>query len=117
MDSWKAADALLSAHDRLYSGLAHPDTDEPPRQTTDVCFLSPLSRERTLRFREEFRTPIGVRKSPRNEPAVRRWYVWGFRRWAGLERLVPRGRLGAGGDYLLRCAVREADRRRAGGGE
>jgi hypothetical protein len=26
--------------------------------------------ERLFRFREEFRTPLGVRKSPKNEPAV-----------------------------------------------
>jgi hypothetical protein len=29
-----------------------------------------LAQKRTGRFREEFRTPLGVRKSPKNEPAV-----------------------------------------------
>jgi hypothetical protein len=28
--------------------------------------------------REEFRTPLGVRKSPKNEPAVHELWLWGF---------------------------------------
>src|ERR1700682_3637646 len=36
---------------------------------TNVC-LSPLDTpKRPFRFREGFRTPLGVRKSPKNEPA------------------------------------------------
>ena len=32
----------------------------------------------TFRYREEFRMPIGVRKSPKNEPATQRRELWGF---------------------------------------
>src|SRR5260221_4368575 len=32
-------------------------------------FLGAIAREQTFRFREEIRTPVGVRKSPKNEPA------------------------------------------------
>jgi putative transposase len=35
-------------------------------------------RKRTSRFRAEFRAPLGVRKSPRNEPAVQMLRLWGF---------------------------------------
>ncbi len=34
---------------------------------------------RTVWFREEFRAPAGVRKSPRKEPAGHRRWLWGFR--------------------------------------
>ena len=34
------------------------------------CFSPLLTPKRSGRFREEFRTPLGVRKSPKNEPAV-----------------------------------------------
>jgi hypothetical protein len=36
------------------------------------------SRKPPFSFREEFRTPLGVRKSPRNEPAVCGPRLWGF---------------------------------------
>ena len=37
------------------------------------CLLSTSSaRKLSFRFREEFRMPLGVRKSPKNEPAVGR---------------------------------------------
>ncbi len=32
-----------------------------------------------VRFRGEFRAPLGVRKSPRNESAVQGRWLWGFR--------------------------------------
>ena len=35
-------------------------------------------RHRTVRNREEFRAPAGVRKSPRKEPAGHRRGLWGF---------------------------------------
>ena len=49
--------------------------------------------ERTafVRFREGFRTPSGVRKSPKNEPAVRWRSVWGFSGWPGLDRSAAGG--------------------------
>jgi hypothetical protein len=41
-----------------------------------------------VRFREEFRTPLGVRKSPKNEPAGCRVGLWGFDDLAVQERAV-----------------------------
>ncbi len=52
-------------------------------QEAKVCFL-PLSTQSSQSatvksYREEFRTPLGVRKSPKDEPAGRWWSLWGFR--------------------------------------
>jgi hypothetical protein len=41
-----------------------------PGLSSERPLLAIFIRERTFRFREEFRTPLGVRKSARNEPAV-----------------------------------------------
>ncbi len=35
--------------------------------------------KRTISFREEFRTLLGVRNSPKHEPAVNEQRLWGFR--------------------------------------
>jgi hypothetical protein len=37
---------------------------------TNVCFSPLFTPKRQDRYREEFRMPLGVRKSPKNEPAV-----------------------------------------------
>lgn len=37
-----------------------------------------LTQKRTGRCREEFRTPLGVRKSPKNEPAVNSLMLMGI---------------------------------------
>lgn len=48
--------------------------------------------QQTVRSRDEFRTPLGVRKSPKDEPAGRWRSVWGFRVWAMSERSGSAGR-------------------------
>ena len=40
--------------------------------TSQVCFSLSFTTNQPVCFREEFRAPRGVRKSPRNEPAGRR---------------------------------------------
>jgi hypothetical protein len=42
-----------------------------PRIGTNGRYSALLTPELPFRFREEFRTPVGVRKSPKNEPAGR----------------------------------------------
>jgi hypothetical protein len=44
--------------------------------------------KQTVSLREEFRTPLGVRKSPKNEPAGCRVGLWGFDDLAVQERAV-----------------------------
>jgi hypothetical protein len=41
-----------------------------------------------FRLREEFRTPTGVRKSPKNEPAGRMGELWRFEDFAGYGTCV-----------------------------
>jgi hypothetical protein len=50
-------------------------------------FAAISSIERTGYFLEEFRAPVGVRKSPRNEPAGRKAIVYGY--FSFLPSLVP----------------------------
>jgi len=52
----------------------------PRRQVPDVGvrFSGLGTHEETVRSREEFRMPFGVRKSPRNEPAVCKAGVMGI---------------------------------------
>jgi hypothetical protein len=59
-----APDAHGGCHRNLKPGL---------RPYSDV-----LTGEWPFRYRGEFRAPFGVRKSPRNEPAVQRLWLWGF---------------------------------------
>lgn len=59
------------------------------------CFPVRRAPNRTVCYREGFRTPLGVRKSPRNEPAGRQRSVWGFRSLAGL------GASATGGEFAL----------------
>jgi hypothetical protein len=54
--------------------------------TPDFLLAGAGQEEQTLkgdrlhfRFREEFRAPAGVRKSPRNDPRVTGRRLWGFR--------------------------------------
>lgn len=42
-------------------------------------FIQRLTQRRTVGYREEFRAPAGVRKSPRKEPAGHSRWLWGFR--------------------------------------
>jgi len=44
----------------------------------NVRYLSTERTKRTVRIREEFRTLLGVRKSPKHEPAVIEQRLWGF---------------------------------------
>jgi hypothetical protein len=53
-------------------------------------------------IREEFRTPLGVGKSPRNEPAVCRAGLWGF------DVLVVPGRAVVKRAALHRMRIRSA---------
>ena len=49
------------------------------RASTPACLLQPGQCQKLpVRFREEFRAPRGVRKSPRNEPAGRRRWSMGI---------------------------------------
>jgi hypothetical protein len=45
---------------------------------TNVCLLPLRTPERLFRFREEFRTPLGVRKSPGTNPRCVVRGLWGF---------------------------------------
>ena len=49
-----------------------PCRRSPLQRKRECLFLGIEFPERTVSWREEFRTPAGVRKSPRNEPAGRR---------------------------------------------
>jgi hypothetical protein len=62
--------AFTSSHRRL--SLLHLSSTQRP-----LC--KPSIQNRTFRFREEFRTPLGIRKSPKHEPAVNEQGLWGFR--------------------------------------
>jgi len=71
-----------------------------------VCLLPSATPKLSFRTREEFRTPLGVRKSPRNEPAMSC-----LRRKASRMRWFGSGQLGLGSDRatLGRTAVRQAN--------
>ena len=43
-----------------------------------MSFCLDLNSNRTVQYRGEFRAPLGVRKSPRNEPAGQMLWLWGF---------------------------------------
>ena len=62
-----------------------------------------------VRFREEFRAPAGVRKSPRKEPAGHSRWLWGFRSAADVvDGVTAAGKRGGGcgqATSLLLCAV------------
>jgi len=82
---------------RRWRGMTEVGRQRPGRDADEGRLLSPdASLKRTVHIREEFRTPLGVRKSPKNEPAGRWRLVWGFRVWATPERLG----LGAGSRTL-----------------
>jgi len=68
---------------RSAKGRLRPVTHKPSRWQLSSSFAL----KQPVRSREEFRTPLGVRKSPKNEPAGRWRSVWGFRVWATPERL------------------------------
>lgn len=44
----------------------------------NVCLPQLRAKNRPFRIRGEFRAPLGVRKSPKNEPAVQMQGLWGF---------------------------------------
>jgi hypothetical protein len=71
-----------------------------------VCLLPSATPKLSFRTREEFRTPLGVRKSPRNEPAMSC-----LRRKASRMRWFGSGQLGLGSERatLGRTAVRQAN--------
>jgi hypothetical protein len=52
----------------------------------NVCFRFAVARKLPFPSREEFRSPAGVRKSPRNEPAGRRAVYGDFSFWPAVER-------------------------------
>jgi hypothetical protein len=71
------------------------------------AFAEPSANGRYVRIpagwnREEFRTPLGVGKSPRNEPAVCRAGLWGF------DVLVVPGRAVVKRAALHRMRIRSA---------
>ena len=72
----------------------------------DVHLSANSAQEQTGSFREEFRAPAGVRKSPRKEPAGhRRGYGdFGFRLMSGMER-PPLGSAGIDADGPPRLPV------------
>src|ERR1700686_4849 len=77
----------VSAFHQIFEYLARMDrfqaianTQFRPRGSECRIFRSACPKW-TISFRDEFRTPLGVRKSPKNEPAGGWRAVWGFRVW------------------------------------
>ena len=98
-----AFDSQLPATDKLVLASKAAGT-----QRWQHVRISPRSTpKRTGRYREGFRTPLGVRKSPKNEPAGRWRSVWGFRIWAGLERSAAGGRSAMDGGRSCVRSLRE----------
>src|ERR1017187_7821282 len=71
----------------------------------EVRYRATAQPTRTVCLREEFRTPLGVRKSPKNEPAVCGLSLWGFEDLAVLGRAVAAvsGLAGIGMAAALSC--------------
>lgn len=67
------------------------------------CFFVP---ERTVRSRDEFRAPAGVRKSPRKEPTGHSQRLWIFRSVADVgDGAAADGKREVDADRPLRCSI------------
>ena len=63
---------------------------------------APCSRKRPFRLREEFRAPLGVRKSPRNEPACQQAMIYGYFCFRPSLAQSRPALVAAGGDAICR---------------
>ena len=68
--SGPSPDHRLSVEHRFGCNASDRSTAADHTPMAKVCLTPLRTSKRLFRFREEFRTPLGVRKSPRNEPAV-----------------------------------------------